>query len=72
LLDGTYRFCKSGKFLRFDFVEAQAKAACNAKMHGNVELDAGALGPIATVFDVMGESFSDESRDRWSRRAVPA
>jgi hypothetical protein len=57
LLDRAYRFGKSGKFLRFDFVEPQAEAACNAKMLGNVELDAGALGPVATVFDVMGETF---------------
>jgi hypothetical protein len=57
IFDGGYRIGESGKFLRFDLIKAHAKAACNAEMPGNVELDAGALGPVTTVFDVMGEAL---------------
>ena len=57
VLDRAHRLGKGGEFLRLDFVEAQPEAARDAIMHGHFELDAGALGPVAAVLDVMGEAF---------------
>ena len=57
VLDRAHRFGEGGKFLRLDFVEAEPKTARDAIMNGHFELDAGALGPVAAVLDVMGEAF---------------
>ena len=57
LLDRAHRLGESGEFLLLDFVEPHAEAARDAKMHGDVERRAGALGPGAPVLDVMGEAF---------------
>jgi len=56
-LDGADRLGESGEFLGFDLVEPQSEAARDTLMHRDFQLDAGALGPIAPIVDVMGEAF---------------
>ena len=40
-----------------DFIQAQAEAARYAKMPRMIELDAGAIRPVAAIFDVMGKAL---------------
>ena len=53
LLDRADRFGEGAEFLRLDFIEPHAEAACDAKMPRMLKLDAGPRGPVAPVFNVM-------------------
>src|SRR5215471_12987234 len=57
LLDSAYSLSKSGEFLGFDFIETHARAACNAIMHRDFQLNPGARGPPAAVVDIVGETL---------------